>query len=280
MPNFAVSTICFGPDADACEVLDFAVRHGFQGYELSSYHFWPERLRPAEVERIRAVVQQNGIRLAIHARHRGIHFGAHDPELRQRFVEELQATVRFAAELGGDVVVAHVGEIVALESHPAASEATLRQEAFRFALDSFAHCAPVAADCGVRICVENVQLRPNEVVTSFADHLRLVDSIGQPSVTCALDTGHAHVNGGIQACIAAFGPRLHHIHLHDNHGEKDEHLEVGKGTIRFAEFAAFLHNFRDLISLETRSPTDPHGAVLRSRGDIERLWRQRAPSGA
>ena len=45
MSNFAVSTICFGPEADACEVLDFAIRHGFQGIELSSYHFWPERLR-------------------------------------------------------------------------------------------------------------------------------------------------------------------------------------------------------------------------------------------
>jgi hypothetical protein len=25
--------------------------------------------------------------------------------------------------------------------------------------------------------------------------------------------------------------------------------------------------------LETRSPTDPHGAVLRSRDNIEKLWR-------
>ena len=52
MPRFGVSTICFGPDANACEVLDFAVQHGFQGYELSSYHFWPERLHADEVRRI------------------------------------------------------------------------------------------------------------------------------------------------------------------------------------------------------------------------------------
>jgi sugar phosphate isomerase/epimerase len=273
MPHFAVSTICFGPDADACEVLDFAVQQGFQGIELSSYHFWPERLRADEADRIRAVVKQNSMRLAIHARHRGVSFGAHDATLRLRFVEELQATARFAAALGGDVVVAHVGEIVPPANSPHASEETLRQEAFQFALDSFARCAPVAADCGVRICVENVQLRPNEIITSFGDHLRLVDAIGHPSVVCALDTGHAHVNGGIQACIQAFGPRLQHIHLHDNHGEKDEHLEVGKGAIRFADFAQFLHQYRDVISLETRSPTDPHGAVLRSRDDIVRLWR-------
>jgi sugar phosphate isomerase/epimerase len=273
MPNFAVSTICFGSDADACEVLDFAVRHEFQGMELSSYHFWPERLRADEVDRIRSVVKQHSLRLAIHARHRGISFGAHDAALRQRFVEELQATVRFAATLGGDVVVAHVGEVVAPSNHPSISEQTLRQEAFQFALDSFARCAPVAADSGVRICVENVQLRATEVITSFTDHLRLVDTIGHAAVVCALDTGHAHVNGGIQSCIQAFGSRLQHIHLHDNHGDKDEHLEVGKGAIQFAEFSHFLQQFRDLISLETRSPTDPHGAVLRSRDDIERLWR-------
>jgi sugar phosphate isomerase/epimerase len=273
MPNFAVSTICFGPEADACEVLEFAVKHAFQGIELSSYHFWPDRLRAHEVDRLRAGIKQNGSRLAIHARHRGISFGAHDAARRQGFIEELQATVRFAAELGGDVVVAHVGEIVPPAHHSPVSEQTLRQEAFQFAVDSLARCAPIASDCGVRICVENVQLHPNEVITSFADHLRLVETVGHPAVVCALDTGHAHVNGGIQACIQAFGPLLQHIHLHDNHGVKDEHLEVGKGAIRFAEFSPFLQHFRDLIALETRSPTDPHGAVLRSRDDIERLWR-------
>jgi sugar phosphate isomerase/epimerase len=273
MPKIAVSTICFGPEADACEVLDFAVRHAFQGIELSSYHFWPERLRTDEIARIRSVIQQTGLHLAIHARHRGISFGAHDAALRQHFVEELQATVRFAAQLGGDVVVAHVGEIVPPVNRPNPPQTTLRQEAFQYALDSFALCAPVAADCGVRIGVENVQLRPTEVITSFADHLRLVDTIGHPAVVCALDTGHAHVNGGIQACIQAFGPRLQHIHLHDNHGEKDEHLEIGKGGIHFAELAPFLQQFSDVIALETRSPTDPHGAVLRSRETIERLWR-------
>jgi sugar phosphate isomerase/epimerase len=272
MPNFGVSTICFGAEADACEVLDFAVRHGFQGYELSSYHFWPERLRPAEVARLRSVVKQHGIRLAIHARHRGVSFGAHDPAARQRFVEELQATIRFAAELGGDVVVAHVGEIMPPADTPAGAEARLRDEAFALALDSLAQCAPVAADSGVRLCVENVQLRPTEVITSFADHVRLVETLGHPSVVCALDTGHAHVNGGIQACIEAFGPRLQHIHLHDNHGMKDEHLEVGTGAILFTHLADFLRTFRDVISLETRSPTDPEGAVLRSRAGIEKLW--------
>jgi sugar phosphate isomerase/epimerase len=276
MPNFGVSTICFGPDADACDVLDFAVRHGFQGYELSSYHFWPDRLRSDEVGRIRAVVKDQGLRLAIHARHRGVSFGAQDPVARQRFVEELQATARFAAELGGDVVVAHVGEIMPAAGAVVADAQAARDEAFALAVDSFARSASVAEDCGVRICVENVQLRANEIITSFTDHLRLVNTLGHPAVVCALDTGHAHVNGGIQACIEAFGPRLQHMHLHDNHGDKDAHLEVGEGAIQFAALAPFLKQFRHLISLETRSSADPPGTVLRSRAAIERLWQSAA----
>jgi sugar phosphate isomerase/epimerase len=78
----------------------------------------------------------------------------------------------------------------------------------------------------------------------------------------------------VDAGIETFGGRLQHIHLHHNHGEQDEHLEVGKGTIQFAEFSGFLAKFRDVISLESRSATDPHGAVLRSRARIEELWQQ------
>jgi sugar phosphate isomerase/epimerase len=271
MPDFAVSTICFGAEADAGEVLDFAIRHGFQGLELSSYHFWPERLRPHEAARLRARLKDHALRLAIHARHRGVSLGAHDAAARQRFVEELQATVRFAAGLGGDVVVVHVGEIMPPAESPAGDLRRWRQEAFALALDSLARCAPVAADCGVRLCVENVQLRPTEIITSFSEHVRLVDALGHPAVVCALDTGHAHVSGGIQAGIEAFGPRLQHIHLHDNHGDRDAHLEVGQGTIPFAAFADFLRRFEHLIALETRSPTDAAGAVLRSRAAIARL---------
>jgi hypothetical protein len=56
-------------------------------------------------------------------------------------------------------------------------------------------------------------------------------------------------------------------------GPEADACEVLDFAIRFAEFSHFLQHFRDLLALETHSPTDPHGAVLRSRADIETLWR-------
>ena len=56
-------------------------------------------------------------------------------------------------------------------------------------------------------------------------------------------------------------------------GLEADACEVPDFAIRFAEFSQFLQHFRDLMPLETRSPVDPHGAVLRSRADIDNLWR-------
>jgi sugar phosphate isomerase/epimerase len=38
---------------------------------------------------------------------------------------------------------------------------------------------------------------------------------------------------GVQAALTGLSPLLRTAHLHDNHGERDEHLWPGEGTIDF-----------------------------------------------
>jgi sugar phosphate isomerase/epimerase len=47
--------------------------------------------------------------------------------------------------------------------------------------------------------------------------------------------GHAHLGGGIAAAIGELKPLIRSAHIHDNHGQKDEHLWPGDGTIPWAE---------------------------------------------
>jgi sugar phosphate isomerase/epimerase len=54
-------------------------------------------------------------------------------------------------------------------------------------------------------------------------------------VGVCLDTGHAHIGGGIGTTIAELKPLIRSAHIHDNHGQKDEHLWPGDGTIAWAE---------------------------------------------
>jgi sugar phosphate isomerase/epimerase len=50
-------------------------------------------------------------------------------------------------------------------------------------------------------------------------------------VGVCLDLGHAHVTVGIAEAVATLGARIASVHVHDNHGMKDEHLWPGDGTI-------------------------------------------------
>jgi sugar phosphate isomerase/epimerase len=54
-------------------------------------------------------------------------------------------------------------------------------------------------------------------------------------VGVCLDTGHAHIRGGIPAALAELKSLIRTAHIHDNHGEKDEHLWPGDGTIAWSE---------------------------------------------
>ena len=52
-----------------------------------------------------------------------------------------------------------------------------------------------------------------------------------PNVGVCLDLGHAHITVGMAEAVATLGDRIGSVHVHDNHGLKDEHLWPGDGTI-------------------------------------------------
>jgi sugar phosphate isomerase/epimerase len=49
------------------------------------------------------------------------------------------------------------------------------------------------------------------------------------------DTGHAHMAGGVQPAFRMLRDRIAVMHIHDNHGEKDEHLLPYEGEIDWAQ---------------------------------------------
>jgi len=61
----------------------------------------------------------------------------------------------------------------------------------------------------------------------------VIDRVGDPRLDICLDIGHAHCHGRIPAAEwpRRLGGRISYVHLHDNHGESDEHLALGDGTI-------------------------------------------------
>jgi sugar phosphate isomerase/epimerase len=78
-------------------------------------------------------------------------------------------------------------------------------------------------------------------------------------VRFCLDVGHAHIGGGIGVALESMRERVVTAHIHDNHGEKDEHLLPFDGTIDWPATLAALPPETPL-TLELRAPEQLLGA--------------------
>jgi sugar phosphate isomerase/epimerase len=105
---------------------------------------------------------------------------------------------------------------------------TWSQRSLEHSLTAIEHLKAFAHPLGVRILLENLQ---NEIATP--EHLLEILSVGHfDNVGICLDVGHAHLSDdGLDAAFDLLRPRIAELHLHDNHGIKDEHLWPGDGDI-------------------------------------------------
>jgi sugar phosphate isomerase/epimerase len=86
--------------------------------------------------------------------------------------------------------------------------------------------------------VHNVKQYPN-TLDEFRVLRKQVDDLYY-----LLDTGHAYLEGGdpcLDAYVSTLDDRLLGIHVSDNHGDTDEHLPVGDGSIDFPRLLVTLN---------------------------------------
>lgn len=71
----------------------------------------------------------------------------------------------------------------------------------------------------------------------------VLDAVGAPNVTACLDVGHAHCFSRTTATrwVEVLGNRIGYVHIHNNHGESDEHLEPFEGTLDVADVLLAIH---------------------------------------
>src|ERR1035441_2176586 len=100
-----------------------------------------------------------------------------------------------------------------------------------YAITALEHLGAFARPLGVRLLVENLM---SEATTP--EHLlEILDTGHMDQVGVCLDLGHAHMTVGVAAAIGTLGKRIASVHVHDNHGTKDEHLWPGDGDIGWPE---------------------------------------------
>jgi len=102
---------------------------------------------------------------------------------------------------------------------------------------------------GIRIAIENTHEH------TVSGKLReLISTYPERDVGICLDIGHANIFEDPSDAIKIAGERLIHTHLHDNDGNSDLHLWVGRGDIDWKSVtkAASEINYQGVLMLELR----------------------------
>lgn len=186
--------------------------------------------------------------------------------LRNASTEELLASLALAAELGAEKAVLHPSYLNGLSPHvPELWQA--------YALESLTWVTEAAKACGVRLCLENLfpRISPFSTPEAFRE---VFDRF--PDLWMTLDLGHAHIGeegmARILGFIQAVPDRIHHLHVSDNRGKRDDHLPLGQGSIDFAAAADALQaaGYDGTITLEIFDPE--RNALVRAREYLNGLF--------
>lgn len=159
------------------------------------------------------------LRYTVHAPVADINIASENEHLRRATIRVLADLSLVCDHIGAGCLVIHPGHIWGEEMQDAASRALDRS------LDDL---AAIQKEVNVRLAIENMGAWD----ICFFREPGFLDDLAALDLGFALDVGHAHVNGNLEAFLEEGEPV--HLHLHDNHGARDDHLACGEGSIDFS----------------------------------------------
>jgi sugar phosphate isomerase/epimerase len=234
------------------ELLGQIAEAGFQGLEIfcSRSHF--DYNSKAEIHEIGRVLADHGLKLA----------SLHAPTSR-----DLSAT----REGGQPLSICEVERVRRIEAifHMGGPRETSDPRKRDAAFSSLEHLILHAHHLGVTICVENTtsEMGAPSYLRSFVDETRLA------GLRFNFDIGHAHLADGAEENRIAEGfeplrELVAGVHIHDNHGEKDEHLPPYEGTIDWAAAVKLLKTAPEVnlpLTLELKEKIGPEAPSTREQ---------------
>ncbi|VVB69850.1 endonuclease 4 [uncultured archaeon] len=200
--------------------------------------------RPENIE----VASSFSLEYTVHGLVADINIASIYPEFRETSVALHRRAIEASSRIGSELYIIH----------PGYNAWSFCWRDARLALDqSLSELAPLQEELGIRLAVENMP-RSEWLFFNKPD----VDLHGMGLV---LDVGHAQTCGTLSDFLCH--PALSHVHLHDNSGNGDEHLALGRGCIDLMPVLKVILEKKISAALEQKTEE----GVLESLETLKRL---------
>ncbi len=207
-----------------------------------------ERFNFADFKRIGKILHDHALSVTLHGPFIDLSAGSTDPAVlaltRNRFKQLLKLVPVFKPK----TVVCHAG-------YDWKRYGYFKAQWIENSLETWSWLANGLAETGTGLMLENVYEEDPQ------DMRVLLDRLKDHNVGFCLDCGHlsAFGNSGLKTWLESLGPYIRQLHLHDNHGNNDEHLAIGLGNIDFELLFNYLKSNNispPIITLEPHQEED------------------------
>ena len=207
-----------------------------------------ERFDFSDFQRIAEKLHAHHLSITLHGPFIDLSAGSTDPAVkavtRSRFEQLLKLVPAFRPR----TVVCHAG-------YDWKRYGYFKEDWIESSLDTWSWLADSLVDQGSRLMLENVYEDDPQDIRIIFERLK------NQKVGFCLDAGHLFAFGqnNLKPWLEGLGSYIGQLHLHDNHGRKDEHLPLGHGKIDFKLLFAYLISNdlpRPIITLEPHREED------------------------
>lgn len=97
-----------------------------------------------------------------------------------------------------------------------------------------------AEKLGIKLCLENMP--PSYLCHRVEELKQIIEKFSSPYLGVCFDTGHANINHELKEQLEPIKNSIFTLHVHDNDGTRDLHLQPPYGTIDWEEFIQLFEN--------------------------------------
>lgn len=215
---------------------------GFDGWEIVADGNY--RLDdPSNVRRIDDAISRTDLGITVHAPYGDLNLATLNYPIWRESIRQICTCIEKASSWT-DIVTIHPGYLSPVGKMMPGKA----WEQQKMALKEIGACA---LEHSVTACLENMISIKEFLCRVPSELLGMTGDIEGVGIT--IDIGHAHTMGKV-AEFLPYLSRANHLHIHDNHGESDEHLALGAGTIDWEVVGRQIaRDYRGIAVVEGRS---------------------------
>ncbi len=145
------------------------------------------------------------------------------------------------------------------------------EEVWKRLVDAVGRCTDLAAEAGIRLCLEP---RVGSIISNSDGFLRLHQAVGSDNLGIVFDTAHLHAQKEIlPLSVEKLKGRIFYLHAADNDGRVNEHLAPGRGTIDWDGLFTALkkHGFDGYVAVDVGGMPDIDEQYQESKRFLEEV---------